>query len=126
MNRDRFNTLRLNLSGLSFWLVMLALVSLLGAAGLGWILRSLAVLFLLLLLAPTVAILVFRWWLGRNLVQGECPACTYQFSAFRSADFCCPNCGEPLQVGNEGFERVSPPGTIDVEVVDVSRLDEGS
>jgi hypothetical protein len=31
----------------------------------------------------------------------------------------CPSCGEPLKIENGQFERLTPPGTIDVDAVDV-------
>jgi hypothetical protein len=122
VNWNNFKTLQINLSGLSFWLTLVAIAWLLGSIGLGWIIQSIAIFVLLLFLAPIVAFIVFRWWLQRNLVQGECPVCQSSLAAVKGMQLACPNCGEPLTTETGRFTHLTPPGTVDVEVVEVSSV----
>ncbi len=119
MKQNDFQSLQLSLSGLSSWLILLAVIWLLGSIGLGWLVKSIAILFVLILLAPVVAFLVFRWWLQRNLTTGNCPVCSYELAGINGMQLNCPSCGEPLSVADGKFQRLAPPGTVDVEVVDV-------
>jgi ribosomal protein S27E len=115
-----------NNSGLGCFLSLLLLGLLLGAVGLGWIVNGILLFFALLLLLPAIAFWGFRWWLGRNFVESQCPACNYQFTGFNRTECRCPNCGEALKVEGGRFSRLTPPGTIDVEAVEVpaSRLED--
>jgi hypothetical protein len=109
-----------NFSGLGCWLTLLAIFLLLGSVGLGWLVNGFLIILGLLVLLPAVAWLGFRWWLKRNLVEDQCPVCSYEFTGFNNVKFRCPNCGEPLQVEKGHFHRLTPEGTIDVDAVDVS------
>jgi hypothetical protein len=93
---------------------------LLAALGLGWLVKSFLVLMGLLILAPVIAVIGFRWWIKRNIVQDACPVCQYEFAGFNGAEVQCPNCNEPLQVDDGKFRRLTPAGTIDVDAVEVS------
>ncbi|MEL6496751.1 MAG: hypothetical protein AAFQ41_16770 [Cyanobacteria bacterium J06623_7] len=118
---DRFNKLlQLNTSGLGCWASIILTVFLLTSVGLGWVINGFIILLALLFIAPVVAFFGFQWWLKRKLVQGQCPVCSYEFTGFQSTEFNCPSCGEALQVGAEGFSRITPPGTIDVDAIEVS------
>lgn len=119
MNRNFPRLIWSSNSGLGCFLTLLLLGLLLGAVGLGWIVNGILIFFALLLLLPVIAVWGFRWWLGRNLVEGECPACEYQFTAFNGTECRCPNCGEALKIEGGRFSRLTPPGTIDVEAVEV-------
>ena len=92
---------------------------LLSAVGLGWIVNGFLILFLLLLFAPVIAFFGLQWWLKRNFILDSCPVCSYEFTGLKNSQFQCPNCGEPLEVNGGKFTRMTPPGTIDVEAVDV-------
>lgn len=117
---DRYNkVLQYNFSGLGCWLTIIAFAMLLSAVGLGWIINGFLILFLLLLFTPVVAFFILQWWLKRKLVQDSCPVCSYEFTGLNNSEFQCPNCGEPLQAEGGKFIRITPPGTIDVEAVDV-------
>ena len=109
-----------NQSGLGCGLTILAGVLLLSAIGLKWIVNGIAILILLLVLAPMVGLFVFRWWLKRKLVESDCPVCHYEFTGFDGQECRYPNCGEVLLAMNGKFERPTQPGTIDVDAVDVS------
>lgn len=111
---------QLDFSGVGCWLTTFAIVWLLGAAGLGWLVKSLAFLFVLLLVAPVVGFLGFRWWLQRNLVQGACPVCATPLTGLNKAQIACPNCGTALQVTPSGFQRFTPDGTVEVSAVEVT------
>ncbi|MDJ0903075.1 MAG: hypothetical protein QNJ55_30185 [Xenococcus sp. MO_188.B8] len=117
---DRYNkVLQYNFSGIGCWLTIIALAMLLSAVGLGWIVNGFLILFLLILFTPVIAFFGLQWWLRRNFIQDNCPVCSYEFTGLKNSQFQCPNCGEPLQVEVGKFTRITPPGTIDVEAVDV-------
>lgn len=120
MNQDFRKLPQLNFSGLGCWLTVLLTCWLLGSVGLGWLVKSVAILLCLLLVAPIIAWFGFRWWLQKNLVEDQCPVCSYEFTGFSGSDCQCPSCGEPLKVEGGKFNRLTPPGTIDVEAVEVS------
>ncbi|ACK69957.1 conserved hypothetical protein [Gloeothece citriformis PCC 7424] len=117
-NFPRFYTL--NDSGLGCLLTFLLIGLLLGSVGLGWIVNGVLILFFILLLTPIIGWAVFRWWLKRNLVEDQCPVCGYEFTGFNNTECRCPNCGEVLKVEGNHFKTLTPPGTIDVEAVEVS------
>lgn len=120
MNQNRPKILQFNLSSISYWLTLLALVWLLGSIGLGWLVKSFFILLGIIIVAPAIAFFVFRWWVKRNLVEDQCPVCAYEFTGFNRTEFSCPSCKEPLKVEKGHFQRLTPPGTIDVEAVEVS------
>ena len=108
-----------NFSNLARWLIIFTIIWLLGSIGLGWLVNSFLILVGLLLLAPVLAFVGFRWWLQRNLIQDECPVCRYEFTGLNRTQLQCPSCGEPLKVEQGHFNRLTPPGTIEVEAVEV-------
>ncbi|MBW4612626.1 MAG: hypothetical protein KME21_04985 [Desmonostoc vinosum HA7617-LM4] len=114
-------TFQLNLLNLRPWLTLLAVIWLLASLGLGWLVKSLLIIFGLLLLAPAIAFVGFRWWLQRNLVADQCPVCRYEFTGLNNSQLQCPNCGEQLLVQNRHFQRFTPEGTIDVTAVEVPK-----
>jgi hypothetical protein len=120
VNQYSFRNLQFNLSGLGFWLTLLAVIWLLGSIGLGWLVKSFFILIGLILMAPIVAFLGFRWWLKRNLAVDQCPVCGYESAGINGTQLRCPNCSEPLRVQQGQFYRLTPPGTVDVEAVEVS------
>lgn len=106
-------------SGLTCLVAFLLIAFLLGSIGLGWLVNGLLIAFLVVLLLPALGWLVFRWWLQRNLVESQCPICRYEFTGFRGTECQCPNCKESLKVEGKQFVRLTPPGTIEVEAVEV-------
>ncbi len=120
MNQPEFRQFQFNLSGIGCWLVLLGGIWLLGAVGLGWLVKSLAVLVLLIMLAPVLIFVGLRFWLRRNLVQANCPVCSAPLTGIRGAETLCPSCGTPLQAGANGFQRLTEEGTIDVTAVDIT------
>ncbi|MFE4107545.1 hypothetical protein [Almyronema epifaneia] len=118
MNQNDFR--QLNFSGLGCWLTLFAFVWLLGALGLGWLIKSFLVLMVLLILAPVVAFLGFRWWLRRNLVSAQCPVCQAEVSGINGMQATCLNCGTQLKAENDTFKRATSEGTIDIEAVEVN------
>ena len=120
MNQDSLKNFQVNLSGLGCWLTVLATMLLLGSLGLGWLVKSFVVLAGLIVIAPVIVFFGFRWWLKRNLVQDDCPVCGYEFTGLNRTQFQCPSCKEPLKIEQNHFERLTPPGTIDVKAVEVS------
>lgn len=120
MKELNFKNLQFGMADLSRLLLPFAVIWLLGAIGLGWIVKSLLILFGFLLIAPILAFVGFRWWLKRSLIQAECPVCHYEFVSLNQSEFSCPNCNEPLKAEGGHFTRLVPPGTIDVNAIEVS------
>lgn len=119
MNQNSFRNFQFNWSGVRFWLTILATFWLFGAIGLGWLIKSLFIVMGLILIIPVIAFIGFRWWLQRNLVENQCPVCSYEFAGINNTQTRCPNCGEPLKVEEGHFHRLAPPGTVDVEAIEV-------
>jgi hypothetical protein len=120
VNQNGFNQIRFNLSGIGCWLTVFGIIWLLGAAGLGWLVKSIAVIAVLVMLAPVLIFLGLRFWLKRNLVQADCPVCTTSLTGIKGAETNCPSCGTPLKVEAGSFKRLAQEGTIDVDAVDVT------
>jgi hypothetical protein len=119
VNQNDLKQIRFNLSGIGCWVMVIGIIWLLGAVGLGWLIKSLAVLVVLLMLAPVLVFIGLRFWLKRNLVQADCPVCSTGLTGLKGAETLCPSCGTPLKVEADGFHRLAEAGTIDVEAVDV-------
>ena len=128
MNNYSPKLLWLNNSGLGCLLNFLLLGIFLGAVGLGWVVNGFLILLGVILVTPVIGLWVLRWWVKRNLVEDQCPVCSYEFTGFNNLESRCPSCGETLQIKDGHFQRITPPGTIDVDVVDVSvkQLDDSS
>jgi hypothetical protein len=119
VNQNSFKKLQFGLAEVSRLLLPFAVIWLLGSIGLGWLVKSFFILLALLIVTPVIAFLGFRWWLSRNLVQSQCPVCHQESISLQNTEFNCPNCREPLKVENGVFQRLTPPGTIDVSAVEV-------
>ena len=126
---DRSNKLlQLNTSGLGCWASIILTIFVLTSVGLGWVINGFIILIALVFIAPVIALWGFQWWLKRKLIQAQCPVCSYEFTGFKNTEFNCPSCGEALKVEAEQFSRITPPGTIDVDAVEVSvkKIEEGN
>jgi Zinc-ribbon containing domain len=119
VNQNSIRNFQLGIADISRLLLPFFVIWLLGAIGLGWLVKSLFFIFGLLLITPIIAFFGFRWWLKRNLVQSQCPVCSYEFINLNKSEFNCPSCNEPLKAENGKFLRLTPPGTIDVNAVEV-------
>lgn len=119
MNQELLRSLRQILPSLRGWLMLIGALWLVGVVGLGRVLESIAVLIIMLSVVPVVGLLALQWWVRRNLVQDDCPICGVPFTGLNRSEINCPNCGEPLRIENSGFMRLTPPGTIDVDAVEV-------
>lgn len=118
MNQNSFRSIQF--SGFGFWLTLLAIIWLLGSIGLGWLVKSFFIVIGIVLLLPVVAFIGFRWWLKQNLVVDHCPVCGYESAGINGAQLRCPSCSEPLKVEHKHFHRLTPPGTVDVDAIDVT------
>lgn len=107
------------IDGARFWINFLIIVTLVSALGLGWVIKSLLFFLLLLFLLPIGCVIALQIWLKTRLVTAPCPICGQVSTAIKAQPFNCPNCGEPLEVSGQQFVRLTPPGTIDVEVQSV-------
>lgn len=101
-------------------IITFLVIWLVGALGLGWLIKSFFLLILCLMLVPVLLLIGGRWWLSRNLIQQPCPVCSYELTGLSVVETRCPRCGEVLEIKNKTFQRVSSPGTVDVDVVDVT------
>ncbi len=117
---DNFKIFRYNSSGLGCWLTLALVIFLLGSLGLGWVFKGFLAIFLILLTAPIIGFLGVSWWLKRNLVESQCPVCSYEFTGFNGVESRCPNCGEQIKAENGQFNRITPPGTIEVQAKEIS------
>ena len=119
--KQNFQTKILNVSdsGLGCLLTFLVVSLLLSAIGLQWVVNGFLILIFLLVISPVIAVWGFRWWLKRNLVEDVCPVCDYSFTGFNQTDCRCPNCGELLKIELGKFVRETPPGTVEVDAVEV-------
>jgi predicted RNA-binding Zn-ribbon protein involved in translation (DUF1610 family) len=118
---ERLNkVLQYNNSGLGCWVGLILFVLVVGKIGLGGVLSGFLILIALLFLLPIIGVWGFQWWLKRKLTLAQCPVCDYEFTGFKNTEFDCPSCGETLQVKGDRFMRMTPPGTIDVDAVEVS------
>lgn len=122
MAPNGFRQLQLNFSGVGCWLTLAIVFGLVTTVGIGWLLKSLLVLGILLFLIPVLLIIGTQFWLKRNLVEGACPSCSQPLTGFKPIPLSCPNCGVALQAKTGAFTRVAPEGTIDVDVVDVEAV----
>ena len=120
MNDNFTRLFQYNSSGINCWITLILVAFLLGSVGLGWIVNGVLILVALALILPVIAFLGLQWWLKRNLVQDQCPICNYEFTGFRNSEFQCPSCSEPFKVEGGKFSRLTPPGTIEVDAVEVS------
>lgn len=109
--------LNLSNSGLGCLLTLVLIGFLLGSVGLGWVVNGFLILIALLITAPIIAWFGLNWWVRRNLISQPCPVCGHVFTSVNHTQCECPNCGEPLEVEKGLFQRITPPGTIDVTVV---------
>ncbi|MEB3163195.1 MAG: hypothetical protein VKK80_08210 [Prochlorothrix sp.] len=106
--------------GVGVWLTLLLVLIFLSSVSPDWLINAVLILIGLSLAAPIVLFFGARWWLQRSLVEGNCPVCDYPLNTFKQMQQVqCPSCGEILQVNQGRYQRPSPPGTVDVEVVDV-------
>ncbi len=94
-------------------------VWLLGSLGLGWLVKGVVVVIVMLIAVPIAGIFIGQWWLRKNVVQGACPVCSYELTGLNGTQMSCANCGEPLRVEMSQFRRMSADGAIDVTAVDV-------
>ena len=78
-----------------------------------WVFAFLAFAFV----SPIIFLAVFRWWLGRNTVQGQCANCRVELTAIKGNSFSCPNCGQTIDAEEGGSFTPSDPSdaTIDIE-----------
>ena len=120
MNNRLNQLLEYNTSGIGCWLTLILVAIALTGLGLGWVINGFLIVLALVFIAPVFAFLGLQFWLKRKLIQAECPVCSYEFTGFKSTEFRCPSCGETLQVESDGFGRQTPPGTIDVDAIEVS------
>lgn len=120
MNERFGKILQLNTSGLGCWTSIILAILISTTVGFGWVINGLLIFTALIIILPIITFWGVQWWLKRKLIQAQCPVCNYEFTGFKNTEFNCPSCGEALKVEAETFSRITPPGTIDVDAVEVS------
>ena len=110
----------LNNFGLSCLLTFLLLGLFLGLVGLGWVVNGFLILVALIFIAPALILWRIYWWFKLDLVEDQCPVCSYGFVGFNQTECQCPNCSELLKIEGEHFHRIPSPDTIDINAVEVS------
>lgn len=120
MNSNNSPGFLIQLPTVRFWLTLLIIVWFIGFVGVGWLIKSFLVLLGLVILTPIAIFVGARWWLSRNLVQDSCPTCSYEFAGLNRTQMVCPSCGETVKIADKQFQRLTPPGTIDVQAIEVT------
>lgn len=123
MNPKLLTKLNLNNSGLGCLLTLILIGFIFGSLGiLGGVVKGLLIILALLFLLPPIAWIGIKiginWLLKRNLVIQPCPVCETTVTTLKQNQAKCPGCGELLEVKGGKLNRVTPPNTIDVTVVD--------
>lgn len=99
-------------------------------AGLAWLVLtgrigvlfdSFLILFAIVTIVPVIAMVGFRWWINRQLVQGTCPSCGAMVTGLKGQSFQCNVCGNTMQGENTGNFSVKDPSkaTIDIDAKEV-------
>jgi predicted RNA-binding Zn-ribbon protein involved in translation (DUF1610 family) len=120
LNLNNPKALLENYPAIKSWLIFLVVFWLFSFIGLGWVVKLSLILLGVILITPVALFLGLQWWLKRSLVQDQCPVCNFDLVGLNNRQLQCPNCGENLQVSDRHFQRLTPPGTIDVQAVEVS------
>jgi predicted RNA-binding Zn-ribbon protein involved in translation (DUF1610 family) len=116
MNPNRWQN-----QGFGFGLTTLLFLLILGAIAPDWLVNGALILFLAAILLPILGVFGLRWWLQRNLASANCPVCNYPIQGVQGLQTQCPSCGEQLVMNNrKGYDRVAPPGTVDVQAIEVT------
>lgn len=90
----------------------------------GIIFDSFLFLFAFVTIVPVIAVLAFRWWLSRQLVQGHCPSCGATVTGLKGQSFPCTVCGNTVQGEPSGRFSVKDPAsaTIDIDATEVEDI----
>ncbi len=122
------NLRTLQLRGLLIWVTGLMALFWVGSIVPDWLINALIGLVIFMFALPVLGVFGLRWWVQRNVVVGECPACSGPVQGWaRQPELDCPTCGTPLQIAQGSFIRLTPAGVVDVqavEVIDVSVMDD--
>ncbi|PXF46942.1 hypothetical protein BWQ96_03280 [Gracilariopsis chorda] len=87
----------------------------------GIIFDSFLVLFAVVTIVPVAAMLGFRWWINRQLVQGTCPSCGASVTGLKGRAVNCAVCGNIVETENTGNFSVKDPSsaTIDIDAKEI-------
>ncbi len=116
-------TLEWRSQGLALGFTVFFILLVVGTIAPDWLVNGALILLALAFLTPILGFLGFRWWLQRNMVQANCPVCQYPIPGVQGLQVQCPSCGEVLTAKNGSYDRVTPPGTVDVQAVEVEGTD---
>ncbi|GJQ12835.1 hypothetical protein GpartN1_g4626.t1 [Galdieria partita] len=83
-------------------LILFGLVCYLVLTGkISWIFDSFFIFFSVLSILPIIGLLVFRWWVSKNVVQLFCPNCSTPVVGIKGREVPCSNCGYLLSVEDQ-------------------------
>lgn len=87
----------------------------------GVLFDSFLILFAFVTIVPVLAILVFRWWVARQVVQSTCPLCGSSVTGLKGKSFPCNVCGNTVTPEDSGNFSVKDPSsaTIDIDAKEV-------
>lgn len=89
----------------------------------GFLFDSFLFLFAVVTILPVFAMVAFRWWVGRQVVQGTCPYCGAHVTGLRNQTFQCTNCGNTMQAEDAGNFSVKDPSSATIDI-DAKEVDE--
>lgn len=86
----------------------------------GILFDSFLILFAILTIVPVLAVVAFRWWVNRQLVQGTCPSCGADVTGLRNQPFQCMSCGNTVILEQGDFSVKDPSSaTVDIEAKEI-------
>ena len=82
---------------------------------------SFLILFAIISVVPVLAMVGFRWWVSRQIVEGTCPSCGATVTGLRGQTFQCTVCGTTMQGEKSGNFFVKDPSkaTIDIDAKEI-------
>lgn len=87
----------------------------------GILFDSFLILFAILTIVPVLAVVAFRWWINRQLVQGTCPSCGADVTGLRNQPFQCMSCGNTVILEQGDFSVKDPSSaTVDIEAKEIN------
>lgn len=89
----------------------------------GFLFDSFLILVAVLSIVPVLAMLGFRWWVNRQLVQGICPSCGTSVTGLKGQSFPCTVCGNTVQGETTGDFSVKDPSSATIDI-DAKQVDD--
>ncbi|KAJ8908386.1 hypothetical protein NDN08_005095 [Rhodosorus marinus] len=81
-----------------------------------FVFNTLFTFFAVATLLPVLLMLVFRLYMSRNLIEGNCSNCGAPVAGIRNQSFQCTRCGTKLEAGRDGTISISDPSSATMDV----------